>query len=1614
MRKLLLTIGFVISAIVSLGSTSNAYTVRSGHPRVMVMPDSLDVIRARMHDGVAVYDTWKAKITSSAAPDGLPTWSVDYMPGLALLCLLEPGNTTAQGYLNTRMAAAAYSGNQAGHSQVFNRVDPISLAYDWGYTYLTEENKKDLRRRGYTISMAASPETGRSWQRQMNMVLPFIFNGEYDTPDSNTNISNKVTSFLSAWETAASCYQDLYGDFGGLLYYTSLYLEGDLLIEDLLKYTFTDYNGAGLIQDFFNHSPRFSSYYLRSDYAIHVLDSRPNSTNSNFAAKFAMYQTRKNATWVKPWINTLLFTGDEATLNTYSIIFFDPGGDDQNPQDVIGYHYANDFGRYFYNSSWTFGQGNPTTQVLFFSGPTADSDYYRWGNHLTIRRGEDDLFPPSAKWKADANQYNRDYAGSSGANTLHIYMPGENINGGFGTKPNDGGQHIGNTTYFTNCSPDIYDRYGCTMDTLVTGSALEMGAVGDATNVYDSQKCSKALRGIRVIKQSTSGSIFVLCQDYVELVGEPREVWTEWHTINMPTYSGSVTWSTILGNPSGPSTSYGGIFESSNASYLRVEGDVGASLAYFYPCYSNQSPTTRLVGGKSDLSQNWRQSIAPNLALTYDPDHLSYECWMAGTNRPRTENVPDGYSSGDAVSQTSIDDRNRGNWGYSFRYEKTCDWRIEQYLAQATSPVKLLALFEVNDNSIGNRTITVTENAGGLDIIMNGANPIAIHEPILTSAGYVNDLTELTIYIPDAMPAYIYGLEDANYLIRSGLTEIAATSANGSMTFNSTKPGHWAISQIGSDPTGACCDAAGACTLTTNSGCTTVWKGPGTICDPNPCGPLGACCGSGGSCELTLAANCATDWHAEWTVCSPNPCPQLGACCSLQAICELTLETGCAEIWNGSTVCDPNPCTLPNGACCLPSGACYITIEAQCGVAPYGDGTWTYSASPCSPNECFQNPGACCFPDGSCMMTTYDNCGGVWFQSYITCEPNSCAPPKAACCLPDGRCLYRYQTTCEANGWQWLGYPTTCVPNPCAQPPTLGSCCFSNGYCSQITEDECTSNDGLYWIDSGECSPNPCPQPLGACCAVDGSCTIAYEADCTQTATWLGPGTDCDPNLCITPTGACCLADYTCVIMEQTTCEANGFTYNGDDTDCSPNPCLPIAACCTSFGVCTLTTEEDCDYTWREDQTACSPNPCIALGACCSKNGQCRIKLNTECVKKGEYWLGVRTTCSPNICAQATADTVLINNSWYLTDTDSTGVIFLSDPHDLFLDQELVDYLDSDPDFDYVTFSDLADIHQVTTPQAIIYGGDMPFSITEMGEDDTALINYRTNTLSRSRGLPVYFAVGNHDTDYYTNDPPEGYTLVDRVTTWFPELFKNGLPYYYKDVGSIRFLFMYNLSDTLVSIPPNSYECYKSSNLPDEDDTYGFETEDSPQWTWALEWAKNMSYGHRITWVVPVMHRSSMAPYGPVDTVRPLMKKSFYSGLISELIKTRSVKLFLQGDIHVATFTGPLYPTDDGRPVVNSKGAWFLTARGWYVARDVIGGIVPESSILYQQDNELDSPNPNTNHIRFANYLIFYKNICRVQIFRIENGVDGDLEGFERVYNGYIKNIALPDFRSFE
>jgi spore coat protein A len=73
------------------------------------------------------------------------------------------------------------------------------------------------------------------------------------------------------------------------------------------------------------------------------------------------------------------------------------------------------------------------------------------------------------------------------------------------------------------------------------------------------------------------------------------------------------------------------------------------------------------------------------------------------------------------------------------------------------------------------------------------------------------------------------------------------------------------------------------------------------------------------------------------------------------------------------------------------------------------------------------------------------------------------------------------------------------------------ACCFDDGSCSITDTASCTDQGGIPDTSTNTCEPNPCPQPIGACCNLDESCSDDLDRLTCETAggAFQGGGTNC-------------------------------------------------------------------------------------------------------------------------------------------------------------------------------------------------------------------------------------------------------------------------------------------------------------------------------------------------------------------------------------------------------------------------------------------------------------------------------------------------------------------------
>ena len=77
--------------------------------------------------------------------------------------------------------------------------------------------------------------------------------------------------------------------------------------------------------------------------------------------------------------------------------------------------------------------------------------------------------------------------------------------------------------------------------------------------------------------------------------------------------------------------------------------------------------------------------------------------------------------------------------------------------------------------------------------------------------------------------------------------------------------------------------------------------------------PNGKCCFADGSCSLVTTGTCATGGvFTSGGICTPNTCPQppQGSCCLVDGSCSITIQAACAGTWTSAGVCVPNTCPV--------------------------------------------------------------------------------------------------------------------------------------------------------------------------------------------------------------------------------------------------------------------------------------------------------------------------------------------------------------------------------------------------------------------------------------------------------------------------------------------------------------------------------------------------------------------------------------------------------------------------------------------------------------------------------------------------------------------------------
>ncbi len=406
---------------------------------------------------------------------------------------------------------------------------------------------------------------------------------------------------------------------------------------------------------------------------------------------------------------------------------------------------------------------------------------------------------------------------------------------------------------------------------------------------------------------------------------------------------------------------------------------------------------------------------------------------------------------------------------------------------------------------------------------------------------------------------------------------------------------------------GACCFPSGACLALSQPNCAVAggsFQGPGTECVSTACPiePQGACCNDDETCTIQTGAVCAIiggSYQGDNTDCATVDCSAAarGACCLPDETCVEVTQAACllqgGAFFGAGTDCSGVDCVLTDvGACYNPvDWTCQETSAAICdalGGSYEGDNTTCAGTSaPEYRNDAtsittYYNPGAnSAMGDDMQLAGTarglvyYDiavyggNSGGGTFDVTVSLY-NAC-PGAGGTLIADTTATWE-----DVPDDDFIYTLSATFDPPIALPDTVWMVAtFSTQLAGWVVMDEAEVGftDDIY----GENDPpwgctfafggaNPpysgfganincvdIPEPEGACCHPDESCTEGTVSACnTSGGLFMGADTTCAGVSCVgLDVGACCdVVNWTRSILSESECDAAGGIYDGNGSSC--------------------------------------------------------------------------------------------------------------------------------------------------------------------------------------------------------------------------------------------------------------------------------------------------------------------------------------------------------------------------------------------------------------------------------------------------------------------------------
>ena len=279
----------------------------------------------------------------------------------------------------------------------------------------------------------------------------------------------------------------------------------------------------------------------------------------------------------------------------------------------------------------------------------------------------------------------------------------------------------------------------------------------------------------------------------------------------------------------------------------------------------------------------------------------------------------------------------------------------------------------------------------------------------------------------------------------------------------------------------------------------------------------------------------------------------------------------------------------------------------------------------------------------------------------------------------------------------------------------------------------------------------------------------------------------------------------------------------------------------------------------------------------------------------------------------------------------------------------------------------------------------------------------------------VETCLGNHDmTGSAVDDSlglgyyPTGESPIGGVVA--AALLGNGShPYWYKNFGPLRVLFLDNMYDTTLVSNGTYMQCYPETNPPGRGLDYwqahgfangnpngtnpeyaGWVTSDSTDGQ--LAWIKMATAGFGGTFLIALAHRSPYAPYAMGDPLRPPDLGGRSKGWA--IVSRAGVDIASTGDEHSCGLTVPMY-----KGVASANGTTFLETRVGFVRSAAFGTgagtcQMTEDMVYWPKAADLADANESPSTV-FA-YVVFHGDRATIQM--VQGHSDGSFSIRKTIY----------------